>query len=160
MNPFRAWALGSLTVAVLDGLDAIIFFGLRGVRPIRIFQAIASGLLGKPAFAGGMSTALLGALLHLLIASLIVGTYLVVSRRVRTLAERPFVWGPIYGVAAYLVMNRVVVPLSLAANNPKPLAVVVNGVLIHILGVGLPAALFARAARAPRSEPIAVRSGR
>ena len=147
MTPLRAWGLGLLTVAVLDGLDAVIFFGLRGVKPIRIFQAIASGLLGKASFAGGLRTALLGAALHLFIATVIVGIYIAISRRVRTLAERPFLWGPLYGLVVYAVMNLVVIPLSLAASNPKPMAVVVNGILIHLVGVGLPAALFARAAR-------------
>jgi len=145
VSSLRAWALGSFTVALLDGLDAVVFFGFRGVKPIRIFQAIASGWLGKVAFAGGMRTALIGAASHLLIASLIVGIYIAISRHVRTLAERPFLWGPLYGIAAYAIMNLVVIPLSLAANNPKPL--VVNGILIHLVGVGLPAALFARAAR-------------
>ncbi|TPW16660.1 MAG: hypothetical protein FD129_681 [bacterium] len=147
MTSLRAWALGSLTVGVLDGLDAVIFFGLRGVRPIRIFQAIASGLLGKSAFAGGLSTALLGVGCHFLIATGIVGIYLLASRSFTVLARRPWVCGPLYGLVVYGMMNYVVVPLSLAANNPKPTAVLVNGLLIHLLGVGLPAALFARAAR-------------
>lgn len=144
-------------MAALDGLDAVIFFGLRGVRPIRIFQAIASGVLAKPAFAGGLGTALLGAALHLLIATVIVGTYVAISRRLRTLAERPFLWGPLYGLACYAVMNLVVVPLSLAANPPKPLPVLVNGLAIHIMGVGLPAALFSRAALARPSGQLAAR---
>ena len=43
-SPLRAILLGGLIVGALDGLDAIIFFGLRGVSTIRIFQAIAAGL--------------------------------------------------------------------------------------------------------------------
>jgi hypothetical protein len=46
-------------------------------------------------------------------------------------------------------MNHVVVPLSAAVTGagPKPLAVILNGLLIHMIGVGLPAALFAGMAR-------------
>ena len=33
MSPLRAITLATLTVGVLDGLDAIIFFGLRGATP-------------------------------------------------------------------------------------------------------------------------------
>lgn len=51
LSPARAIVYGGLVVGTLDILDAVIFFGLwRGVAPIRIFQSIASGLLGRAAF--------------------------------------------------------------------------------------------------------------
>jgi hypothetical protein len=80
-TPARALLVGGLTVGVLDGLDALIFFGLRGVAPARVFQGIASGLLGRSAFAGGMATALLGILLHFFIAFAVVTLYHVAARR-------------------------------------------------------------------------------
>ncbi|HEX7242530.1 MAG TPA: hypothetical protein VF263_19730 [Longimicrobiaceae bacterium] len=147
MTPARAVLLGTLTVGVLDALDAVVFFGLRGVAPIRIFQSIASGLLGAAAYGGGLSTALLGAALHFLIALAVVGSYVLASRRFAVLARHPFVCGPLYGLLVYAVMNLAVVPLSAAVVGPPSLPAVVNGLLIHVLGVGLPAALFARAAR-------------
>lgn len=65
----RALLLGTVVVGSLDAIDAVVFFGLRsGVKPIRIFQSIASGLLGRPAFQGGYQTAALGACLHFFIA--------------------------------------------------------------------------------------------
>jgi hypothetical protein len=125
----------------------VVFFGLRGVSPIRIFQAIASGLLGREAFAGGAATTLLGVGLHFVVACGIVTTYVAASRYLTVLARRPLVFGPPFGIAAYLVMTFVVVPLSAATRGPLIWPVVTNGLLIHILGVGLPTALFARAAR-------------
>jgi len=149
----RAILLGGITVATLDGLDAVVFFGLRnGVPPARIFQAIAAGLLGKASFEGGALTVALGVLCHLFIATTIVAVFVLASQRLPVLAERPWLWGPVYGVAAYLVMNLIVVPLSAANAAHKTIPVVVNGVLIHILGVGIPSALFARAA-GPRPSP-------
>jgi hypothetical protein len=139
---------GALTVGLLDILDAFVFFGLRGVSPIRILQSIAGGLLGRASFQGGLPTAALGLVLHFCIAFLIVATYYVASGRVRALVRHPIPWGMTYGVAAYLVMTFVVVPLSAAGGGLKTLPVVLNGLLIHIVGVGLPAALFSRAARA------------
>ncbi len=53
-------------------------------------------------------------------------------------------WGTIYGVAAYFVMNFVVIPLSAAPKVPFSLAPLLNGVVGHALLVGLPIALFAR----------------
>ena len=36
---------GTIVVGILDGIDAIVVFGLRGSTPIRVFQGIASGWL-------------------------------------------------------------------------------------------------------------------
>ena len=146
----QAVLYGALAVGTLDALDAIVFFGLRsGARPIRIFQGIASGLLGPAARQGGLKTADLGLVLHYFIAFGIVVTYFLASRRVRLLTRRPLLCGLLYGVAVYGVMNLVVIPLSrIGGPNMPALPVLANGLLIHMFGVGLPAALFARAARA------------
>jgi hypothetical protein len=137
---------GTLAVGILDLLDAFVFFGLRGVAPILIPQSIASGLLGRAAYDGGFGTAALGVLLHFFIAFGIVTTYVLASRQWPALARRPFVYGPLYGILVYGVMNLIVVPLSAAVVGSKTLPVVVNGLLIHMLGVGLPGALAARMA--------------
>ena len=144
----RALLWGTLIVGTADILDAFIFFGLRGIRPVRILQGIASGILGRDAFSGGAATAALGALLHYFIAFVIVWVFLAASRRLPDLARRPWLYGPLYGLVVYAVMNYVVIPLSLVATRPRPLAVLANGLLIHMLGVGLPTALIARARRA------------
>jgi len=142
-----AFVAGGITVGALDLLDAFVFFGLRGVAPARILQSIAAGVLGRDAIGGGTPVLLLGVALHFLIAFTIVGIYFVATRRAPALHRHPIIFGAVYGIVAYLVMNYVVVPLSATpGGGPKPAAVVVNGVLIHILGVGIPAALAARAA--------------
>jgi hypothetical protein len=140
----RALVLGTLTVGTLDILDAIIFFGVRShVAPIRIFQSIAAGILGRAAFSGGLRTALLGAALHYFIAFMIVATFFVLSRYVSVLRQRPIVCGVLYGIGVYLFMNLVVLPLSNAGRGPLVLPVAINGLLIHMFGVGVPAGLFA-----------------
>jgi len=147
LSPAQAVLLGTLTVGVLDLIDAMVFFGLRGVAPVRILQSIAAGLLGRDAFRGGPATAALGALLHFFIAFGIVCVYYLVSRRLGILTRHPVLCGLLYGVIVFVIMNRVVIPLSAAVTGPMSLPVLVNGLLIHALGVGLPSALFARAAR-------------
>jgi hypothetical protein len=151
----KAIVVGGLTVGILDALDAIIFFGLRsGATPQGIFRGIAAGLVGRPAArAGGVGMALVGVLCHFFIAFSIVTVYYVVSRRVRVLAHHPFIFGPLYGIAAYFVMNRVVIPLSaLGAGPAPPWPVFINGLLIHAFGVGLPSALVAWRALASGRE--------
>ena len=149
LSAAQAILFGTLTVGTLDALDAIIFFGLRsGAKPIRIFQGIAFGLIGPAARQGGLKTAALGVFLHYFIAFGIVLTYYLVSRRVRLLTARPVVCGLLYGLVAYAVMNLVVLPLSKVGGPSMPATpVLVNGLLIHMFGVGLPSALFAAAAR-------------
>jgi hypothetical protein len=142
----RAILYGTLVVGVLDALDAVMFFGLRGVRPIRIFQSIAAGLLGRAAFQGGLATAVLGACLHFFIAFVVVLTFYLASQRAPVLTRYAVVCGLLYGLVVYVVMNFVVVPLSAASAAPPSVPVLVNGLLIHAFGVGLPTALFVRAA--------------
>jgi hypothetical protein len=147
----RALGLGTLAVGVLDILDAIVFFGLRGAPPIRILQSIAAGVLGRAAFAGGWRTAALGLALHFFIAFVVVLVFMLAARRVRALSRAPVAFGLLYGLAVYVVMTFVVVPASAAGPGPGPSgAVLMNGVLIHMLGVGLPASLAARAAAGGR----------
>jgi hypothetical protein len=151
MTPRRALALGTLVVGTLDILDALIFFGLRGAKPIRIFQSIAAGLLGRDAAReGGLATALLGGVLHFFIAFVIVALYFLASRRAPVLIRRPVALGISYGIVVYFVMNYVVIPLSAAGQGAFSMPVFLNGILIHAFGVGLPAALFARAAEQQR----------
>jgi hypothetical protein len=148
MSPGRAIGYGALTVAMLDGLDAIIFFGLRGASPARVFQGIAAGLLGRQAaIQGGVATALLGVALHFVVALGIVSTYYAASRRIRVLTTHPLMCGAIYGVVVYFFMNQVVIPLSAIGRGSLPsLPVFLNGIVIHVLGVGLPTAYFVKAA--------------
>ncbi len=136
---------GGSVVGVLDALDAIVFFGLRGASPKGIFQYIASGLLGRSSFSGGVKTILLGVLLHFLIAFILAAIYYFASLRLPALIRWAAVCGPIYGVAAHLVMNFVVTPLSAATTTGRyPIPVMLNGIIGHALLVGLPIALLAR----------------
>ena len=143
LGPVQAILYGTLAVSTLDALDAIIFFGVRGVRAARIFQAIASGLLGRAAFDGGTRTVMLGVGLHYFIALSIVCTYSIASRRIPLLLNRPLISGVTYGVMVYGVMNLIVIPLSAVSRGPMSGAVILNGLLIHAAGVGLPSAMFA-----------------
>ncbi len=145
----QAILYGTLVVGTLDALDAIVFFGLRsGAQPIRIFQGIASGLLGPAARQGGLPAAALGVALHYFIAFGIVLAYFLVSRRARLLTRHPVIGGLLYGLVVYAVMNLVVIPLSRIGGPTMPAPpVLANGLLIHLFGVGLPSALVARAAQ-------------
>ena len=138
---------GGLVVGVLDILEAMAFFGIRnGVKPVRILQSVAVGVLGRASYNGGLKTAGLGLLLHFLIATIFATVYYFLSRTLPTLIRNAVLAGLIFGVAAYFVMTFVVVPLSAVGprTGPIPWAVFLNGVIGHALLVGLPIALVAR----------------
>jgi hypothetical protein len=143
-SPLRGLVTGTLLIGVLDGLDAIIVFGLRsGATPGRIFQTVASGVLGSDAYSYGLPAALFGVTLHFCIAGGIMAAYLIGARLLPALRRHPWRAGPGYGVAVYFVMNLVVVPLSaIGVVRFTPFGLT-NGLLIHVFGVGLPAALVA-----------------
>jgi hypothetical protein len=153
ISPLLAVLGGGLTAALLDITYAFVFFGLRGVSATRILQSIASGVLGKAAYQAGAGAALLGAVLHLAIATVMAAVYLAASRTFPALTRRPWVWGPLYGIGCYLVMNYVVLLLRFGPRPVPPIEVLASGVAIHMFGVGLPIALFAaHAARSPRAR--------
>jgi len=162
LSPARAILYGTLVVGTLDIVDAFVFFGLRsGTTPVRILQSIASGWLGRAAYTGGAGAAALGAITHYFIAFGIVATYFVVSRRAAVLTRHPIACGMVYGLLVYLFMNRVVIPLSAigagAATWPA-LPVLVNGLLIHAFGIGIPSAVAAAAAQRSKREKLKVKS--
>lgn len=152
----RAILAGVLAVAVLDILEPIIFYGFRGVPPIRIFQSVASGLLGREAYAGGVPSALLGAAVHLFISSVVVVVYWVASRRLPALTQRPLLYGVLYGLIVYAVMTFIVIPLSAIGGGVRvpPLPALLNGIFAHVVCVGPPSAYAARRASAyPKTRP-------
>lgn len=146
-GPLQVVLLGGLVVGILDITDAIIFWWVRaGLTPIRIFQGVAAGLLGREAAAsGGLATALLGAALHFSIALSAVTVCYLLGRRIPLIRQQPVLAGAIYGIGVFLFMYGVVMPLSQVGSPRWELSVpLLNNVLIHILGVGIPSALFAR----------------
>jgi hypothetical protein len=139
---------GGLVVGILDGLFALIFYGLiLGVKPIRIFQSVAAGLLGKAAYEGGIRTFLLGILLHFVVAACIAAVYYAASLRLPVLINQAVICGLIYGMIAYLGMNYVVVPLSAIGLRPSSLRTFLPAFIAHALLVGLPIALITRSLR-------------
>src|SRR6266508_3880713 len=137
--------LGGLVVGILDALFAFTFYGLiLGVKPLRIFQSVAAGLLGRASYDGGVSTFLFGLLLHFVVATCIAAVYYAASLKLPVLIRHAVASGLIYGLIAYLVMNYLVIPLSRIGLRPTSLRVFVPAFIAHAFLVGLPIALVAR----------------
>jgi hypothetical protein len=134
---------GGVACAILDGLATSLQFGLKGIRPLRVWQGVASGLLGEPAFREGWVSGGFGVLLHSVIAFTVAAVFIEASGWVPVLARAYWVSGPVYGLLVFLVMNLVVVPLSARPKRPRSRPDMILQVLIHALFVGLPIAMAA-----------------
>jgi hypothetical protein len=136
----RFWR-GTLTGGLAAGiLDTLLAMGQFGIGPIIVYQSVASGLLGRAAYSGGLATAALGMLLHFFIATTAAAVYFAASSRLKLLVERVVPCGLAFGVAVYFFMKQIVVPLSAA----RPIPFTWTGLVGHALLVGLPIALVAR----------------
>lgn len=141
----RAIAAGGLAAAVLDAADALVAYKLAfGMSPLAIYQFVASGLLGKAAYAAGVPSALLGLAVHFLVAFTAAAVFVTASERLPQLRRDAVGWGLAFGVGVFLVMNLAVIPLSRIGASMPSLPLVLNGVISHALLVGLPIALAAR----------------
>src|SRR6266511_1039056 len=133
--------LGGLAVGIFDLLFAFTFYGLiLGAKPLRIFQSVAAGVLGRTAaIEGGVRTFLLGLLLHFVVATCIATVYYLATLILPVLICHPVVSGLIYGMIAYLGMHYVVVPLSAIRRSPGPLQlpIFLTEIIGHALLVGL-----------------------
>lgn len=142
----KALCLCLLIAGTLDISDALIFYGLRGVPPERLLQAIASGLLGLSAMHGGVPTAWLGLAIHYTITLCWSALFLFAAARLTFLTRYAILTGLLYGGLIYIVMNYVVLPHTRVVahpHHPAPI-VLLNGVLALLFCMGLPIALIAR----------------
>lgn len=129
-------------MGVLDLIYAILVYSPR--RPIRVPQAVASGLLGAQSFSGGLRTAALGVVLHFIIALGSAAVFYLASRRLTFLLSRPVLYGLIYGALVYSFMHLVVLPLSAVAHGPTRWVYQGFEFVEHWFFVGLPISLSVR----------------
>lgn len=146
-NAFDTIVYGGLAVGVLDFLDASIFFPLYyGITFQRVWNGVAAGIFGRDAAReGGWSTALIGILLHFVVAFGVAAVYYFASRKISFLLRHPIICGLIYGVIVNFAMQWVVIPLSAIGprTTSEPIGSLLNSIIGHALLVGLPVALIA-----------------
>ena len=135
-----------LLVAIL--IDAYLSithaFIFHDATPLEVSQWDASNVLGRAAFQGGWATAGLGFLLHLAVSLSWATLYVFAATRLRTLVDRPILWGAVYGILVMLVMRFAVVPLGHAALGATSPAALINVSIAHVLSFGIPVALVTR----------------
>lgn len=142
-SAFHTIVLGGLTVGVLDCMAAMTNAYFRsGVTPDRVWQYVASSVLGSESFNGGAATVALGLLFHFCVAFGVATGYYVLSRIFPAMIRRPLISGPLYGIAVYFLMSYAIVPLTLVKQGAFNWYGLVSGLIIHMLFVGSPVALI------------------
>jgi uncharacterized membrane protein YagU involved in acid resistance len=135
-----------LIAGVLDGLAAVLVHLIRGGRtPERIYNFIASGVFGPSAMTGGTPMVIAGIVFHLIIAIIWTALYFVAARKWRFLRRQIVAASIAYGVFVWIMMNKVVLPLSrVQLGGPPAWNSILVGVSVLIACIGLPVSLGAR----------------
>lgn len=119
-NPMSRLLRAGLLTGVTDGLfSSVISVFFYDSTVTRLFQGVASTLLGKKALDGGTSTALIGVLMHFGVAFGWSAVFLLLVQRSawlrRVLASRYGIVkvAAVYGPFIWMVMSLIVIPLLL-----------------------------------------------
>ena len=138
-----AIGFAGLIVGILDITSAFVIAEIKGTGSIRMLQRIASGLLGQRSFEGAMATAGLGLAIHFLIAFTAAAVFYAASRKFGSLTQHAVVSGSLYGIAVYIFMYWIVVPLVFVDTHHS-VSRDVTAVIVHMLLIGLPISLIVR----------------
>ena len=131
--------VGGSVAGLLDMTSAYITFGR--YMPI----GIAGGIVGAAGRHLNAGQYVLGLCIHYFIAFSAATVYCLASKKLDFLRDHFFVCGIFYGIAVFLVMQLVVLPLSAYhAMGPYQYRGLVQGLLAHIFLIGLPIAISLR----------------
>jgi len=134
---FARVATAGLAGAAVDFVYATTLGLIAGRGPVKVWQGVAGGWLGKAAGEGGLASAGLGLATHVGIATCMAGAYALAATRLPILYRRPLLMGALYGLPLYGVMYRIVLPLRWPEIFPRWEGMKsVLDVLAHV-GVGL-----------------------
>ncbi|HYI49558.1 MAG TPA: hypothetical protein VEX35_13955 [Allosphingosinicella sp.] len=139
----RPILVATLVAGTLDILAAVTITLLNGRAPDGMLRTVASGPF-PGATAWGTGGAALGLLVHFVLMTVMVTVFVLGAARWRTLWQKPLQWGLVYGLATYVVMNLIVVPLRWPSAFPPAPVSVATQLFCHIVLVGIPIALIAR----------------
>jgi hypothetical protein len=146
MKPYyKVILLTGFIAGSLDLTGAIISSTIMNQKfPSKIFHYIASGIFGKEAFSGGNIMILWGLLFHYIIAYTFTFFYFWIYPKIGFLAINRVASGLLYGAFVWVIMNRVIVPLSNVPQGPFNLTGAIVGMVVLMLAIGLPIAFNAQ----------------
>ena len=142
-NIVAAIFMAGLVVGTLDLSAAMIQTIIMGREPLKLLQYISSGMFGPQAFEGGLIYAALGVFFHYFIAFSWTVIFFLIYPKIKFFAGNSVVTCIVYGLIVWLIMNRVVVPLSKIPSRPFNLNNALIGSGILIIAIGIPLSIMA-----------------
>jgi hypothetical protein len=140
--------VATLVCGTLDILFAMILTLWRGKQIGGMLRFVASGPFPQ-ATDMGAAGALLGLVVHFTLMAIMVAVFVIGMRALPWLLEMPLLWGLIYGLLTYGILDLVVVPMRFPAAWPPSTLSITTQLFAHIFLVGLPTAYIARRYLAP-----------
>lgn len=131
---------GGLVAGTFDEICAFVTLGRNVPR------VVAAGLVGTQAIRStGAGIWILGVVLHFVVAFGAATVYCMASRKLHFLREHFVVCGLFYGIAVFITMYLVVMPLSaLHYMGPYSYRTLAQAIVVHMVLIGLPIALSLR----------------
>ena len=140
----RAVLTTGLIAGTLDILAACLSAYIqRGMTPDKLLQFVASGLFGAEAFNGGIPMAIVGLVMHFIIALSWTLLFYLLYPRLNFLQKNKILSGIIYGAFVWVMMNRVILPFTNIPKSPFNFTSALIGMVILMLAIGMPNAFRA-----------------
>lgn len=136
----RPILIGTLIAGTLDILAAIGLTLIYGRDPMTMLRYVGSGPVPS-ATTMGTAGSVLGLAVHFALMAIMVTIFVFAATRLRALWQKPLLWGFLYGLATYVVMNLIVVPLRWPERWPPSTTSILTQLFCHIVLVGIPIAL-------------------
>lgn len=127
----------------LDILFAAILTLLRGKDPAAMLRFVASGPFPNATDMGAAGS-VLGLAVHYLLMALMVTGFVVAARNRPAILNNPLLWGLVFSLITYVIMNLIVVPLRFPAAWPPKMQSIGTQLFAHIVLVGWPTAFITR----------------
>ena len=132
--------IGTLIAGTLDILAAITLTLIYGRDPMTMLRYVGSGPF-PGATDMGTAGSIVGLAVHFGLMAIMVTVFVLAATRIRALWQQPILWGVLYGLATYVVMNWIVVPLRFHGPLPPSTRAIITQLFCHIVLVGIPIAL-------------------
>ena len=143
-------AIATAVAGTLDIMFAMILTVVFGREIGNMLRYVGSGPFPQ-ATEMGVNGAILGLLVHFALMAIMAAVYVLAAQRLPASLQRPIQWGVLYGLAAYVVMNWLVVPMRFDMPLPPSPLSMATQLFAHIVLVGLPIALITARHLGPRT---------
>jgi len=147
---FASALTAGLIAGTLDITAACIHAYIRnGTTPVQVLKGVASGAVDPTTFSSGTLLAILGLIVHFIIALSFTFFFFFLAKQIHSLVKYPVPVAILYGIFVWSAMRYLILPY-LSRITPKAIVgqeAIINaiiGAVILMVCIGLPNALLAK----------------